>query len=276
MSDQHNHELKLARAVEHLQRFEVEVDAWLKRRPYRLTYDFDLKTNEKLLIAELTQAVPPSFALTIGDFLHNLRSALDNLVYELAVAYLDIGPLPEDRARRLEFPIFGDKVMTDYECRKKIGCIHPEAQAFIKELQPYQRGRGGRRNLLWTLHELSAKDKHRFPHLGVVSAEAVTLAVSVRPGRSRGIPTIPSAVRDMTGVASFEPFEDRAEILRWSVPPGIHAEVNMQKPPTFFVGFGKGAPDAIHGVKVQSVLRRTLHYVTKDVITPLRPFLSDH
>ncbi len=59
-------------------------------------------------------------------------------------------------------------------------------------------------------------------------------------------------------------------------PPGIHAEVNMQRPPTFFVGFGKGAPDAIHGVKVQSVLRRTLHYVTKDVITPLRPFLSDH
>ena len=261
MSGQYNHQLKLDRAVEHLQRFEAEVAAWLESHPYRLVHDRDLQTGEKLLIVELTEPVPSGFATIIGDCLHNLRSALDNLVYELAIAYIGIDPVPERRARMLKFPVLADRAMDARECRNKIGCVHPDAQAIIKDLQPYERGRGGRSNLLWVLHELSVNDKHRFPHLGVASARAISVFVASRSGV-------------LVGTPAWEPFEGRAVVLRYHSPTGAYAEVDMQRPPTFFVAFGKGVPDAIYGYRVEAALQETLKYMNRKVIAPLLPFLA--
>ena len=125
MTRQYNHQLKLDRALHHLQSLEREIAIWLESKPYRLINELDIQSGEKLLMVEPKEPVPPRLALIVGDCLHNFRSALDNLVYELAVAYLDIGPLPERRARGLEFPLFTDRVMETRECRNKIGCIHP-------------------------------------------------------------------------------------------------------------------------------------------------------
>jgi hypothetical protein len=251
----------MSRALEHLQSFEAEAAVWLRRHPYRLIHDRDLQTGEKLLIVDLTEPVPPAFATIIGDCLHNFRSALDNLVYELAIARIGIDPLPERRARMLEFPIIADRTMNSRECRNKIGCIHPDAQAIIKDLQPYQGGRGGRSNLLWVLHELSVKDKHRFPHLGVASAGTISVFAAGSSGT-------------LVGTPNWEPFEGRAEVLRYYSPTGAYAEVDMQRPPTFFVTFGKGAPAAIYGYRVEAVLRGILAYVTRKVIDPLVPYLG--
>jgi hypothetical protein len=187
-----------------------------------LIHDFEVRSGKKLLIAEPLEPVPPKLAPIIGDCLYNVRSALDNLVYELAIAYIGIDPLPEDRARVLEFPIFTDRVMEPRECRNKIGCIHPDAQTFIKESQPYKRGdRDAPKHILSVLHNLSIKDKHRFPHLAFFSPRTISLYMA-----------------DYTGILNVErdwgPIEGRAKtIARYFSPTGNYAEVDMQNPPTF-------------------------------------------
>jgi hypothetical protein len=137
MSEQFSHELKLDRASRHLDSLQAHVSEWRERHPYDYVVEPDPESGNQLVKVKLIEPPPHEFRLIIGDCLHNLRSALDNLVYELALAYVGIDPLPEDRTRKLEFPIFGNRSMTTGECRNKIGCIHPDAQTIIKELQPH-------------------------------------------------------------------------------------------------------------------------------------------
>ena len=160
-----SHQLKLDRASHHLACLDAKVREWTEGKPHRYVTKIDRKSHKKFVNIRLLKPPPDEFRLIIGDCLHNLRSALDSLVYELALAYNDIYPLPEDRAKVLEFPIFGNRMLDAKECRNKIGCLHLNAQAAIKGLQPYNRGNEFASDPLWKLHRLSNVDKHRVPHV---------------------------------------------------------------------------------------------------------------
>jgi hypothetical protein len=123
VSSQHNHELKLERAREHLQNLHAEIREWFEGDTYRYVPKLDPKSGKKRIYFEVLQDPPARFSLIIGDCLHNLRSALDSLIYELAIAYTGIDPLPEDRARELGFPIFGPMPLKSSKCREMIGCM---------------------------------------------------------------------------------------------------------------------------------------------------------
>jgi hypothetical protein len=262
MTRQHNHELKLDRALHHLQSLEKEAAAWLKRKPYRFVHDFDFKTGEKLMVIELLEPVPPEFATITGDCLHNLRAALDNLVYQLAVRYLDIGPLPSD-FRRSEFPIFTNRPMNAGECRNTIGCIHPRAQTIIKELQPHKTREAGENpasHVLAILHDLSVKDKHRFPHLGVLNVGTISFNIP----DPYAIPARPV----------FSPVVDRAIVLRYLSAPDAWAEVNMQRPPSLYIAFGEGSPKTIYRAPVESVLTEIHKWMVDKIFPQLVPYLD--
>jgi hypothetical protein len=109
VSDRFSHELKLDRASHHLDSLDAKVRDWRQRYPYDYILEIDRESDEELVKITLIEPLPAEFRLIIGDCLHNLRSALDNLVYELALVHIGVDPLPERRARVLEFPIFGDK-----------------------------------------------------------------------------------------------------------------------------------------------------------------------
>jgi hypothetical protein len=91
-----------------------------------------------------------------GDVLHNLRSALDHLVYHLAlVADPDAS---DDVLRKVAFPI--GKSLEDYRTlrtRKMEGVIESRAVEFIDSLKPYKSGN----EALWRLNEANNIDKHR-------------------------------------------------------------------------------------------------------------------
>ena len=97
--------------------------------------DFDPDTGEKLVVVEVLKQPPRELRLMIGDALHNLRSALDNLAYELAVAYTS--PLPPHLAETSEFPIFAEEAKYAKDRKRKIGAMHPDAQDEVTKLQPY-------------------------------------------------------------------------------------------------------------------------------------------
>jgi len=133
-----------------------------------LIHDRDLQSGHKLLIVEILKPMPPEFAAIVGDCLHNLRSSLDNLIYELAVAYKG-EPLSKSIEGHVAFPMFrSDTENTAKTLKCMIRGIHPGARTIVKGLQPYTRRDEAHKFILWILNELSNKDKHRFPHLGVL------------------------------------------------------------------------------------------------------------
>jgi hypothetical protein len=101
-----------------------------------------------------TWHVPDHVALIAGDVLHNLRSALDYLVYALIRAN---GKTPSTSAG---FPIFDHEPVSQKEKNwfdEKIKDIPDTAQDVIRFLKPYKGGD----DRLWRLHQLDIIDKHR-------------------------------------------------------------------------------------------------------------------
>ncbi len=135
-----NHEWKLARAVEHFKALEKEVRSWATGDPYSIAGERKHDGETVLSIESVNNPPPRYWSSLVGDCLYNLRSTLDHLVYELALAYNGGQPLPDDVAKDLEFPIFGTRRMKDGERKRKIGALSPAAQAVIEGMQPHRYG----------------------------------------------------------------------------------------------------------------------------------------
>ncbi len=260
MSDQFSHKLKLDWASHHLNSLDAKVRDWRDGETHDYAVEFDRESGKQRVKVKLSEPPPDEFRLIIGDCLHNLRSALDNLIYELAVAYTGFKPLPEDRAKRLEFPIFGPKAMSADACRKRIGCIHPDAQTIIKGLQPHNRGDKFASHPFWKLYQLSNMDKHRVPHITL-------LAVSTYAD----FPEVPGLPGTLT--INFGPFEDGAEIATYTPLTGdFDPEVHMDPLLTFGIAFGQGS--ATPGWNCSLALRWLHSHIVRDAVEPLAPYLT--
>jgi hypothetical protein len=263
MNEQFSHELKLSRASYHLERLDAEIREWRERATHRYVSRFNRESGKQLVYIRFPELIPSELPLIIGDCLHNLRSALDNLAYELAVRHHGTSPLPERFDRRSEFPIFGDREWKAHERRNKIGCIHPKAHAIIKRLQPYNNGDEFASHPLWQLHELSNMDKHRAPHITQVAVSAWA--------DNPHTPHVPGTITINLG-----PFEDGAEIAsytpRTSPVEGFDPHVHMEPLLTFGIFFGKES--GASGWRCRDALRRIQRYIVYDVLPPLvEPFL---
>src|SRR3954469_10609303 len=109
-------DFKLNRALEHLEALERELTTWLKTKPYTLVDEPDpdgapdsvkFRVRARRLRIERIEPVPDRFSLLIGDFLFNVRSALDHLA--LALAYKFTPSISDTQVGWSEFPIFGER-----------------------------------------------------------------------------------------------------------------------------------------------------------------------
>lgn len=263
MSSQYNHELKLERAREHLQSLDTKIRGWIEEDTYRYVPKLDPESGKKRIYFEVLQDPPPRYSLIIGDCLHNLHSALDNLVYELATVYTGIDPLPEERAKELAFPIFGPKPLKASKGREMIGCIHPDAQTIIKKLQPHLRGKKKyATSPLWQLYRLSNLDKHRLLH--------ATLHASVGGAYFPDSPLLPPDLSVNIG-----PTEDGAEIASYTPSASeTPSEVNMQF--SIMRGIAFGQQSEVAGEPVLMTLQTIEWYINTKVVRPLCLFLRRH
>ncbi len=266
MSERFSHEIKLDRASHHLNSLDAKVRKWRQRETHRYVRHLDRESGKEFWYIEFTEPVPVEFRLIIGDCLYNLRSSLDNLAYELAVAHHGSSPLPGGLDKRSEFPIFGDREWTVRERRNKIGCIHPRAQAIIKRLQPHNRGDRFASDPLWKLHELSNMDKHRAPH---VTQVAISTYADFPDA-----PHLPGTININMG-----PFEDGAEIATYAphtsaAVEGFDPKVHMDPLLSFGIFFGKGS--AAPGWRCGDALRWIQSYIVDKALPPLTPYLTGH
>ena len=255
--------LKLTRALRHIRDFEAEADRWLAKTPIKLHYTSDLATAERLILAELLESVPAELSTIAGDALHNLRSALDNLAYDLALAHKG-HPLPPRVAADSAFPMFAEeKPGTNKRLKRMLKGVHPEARTIIQGMQPYNPGHEGHQNVRWVLSDLNAKDKHRQPPLVVPAPSTVSFYVAGPEGALKATQNWPSLEVGR-----------KVEISRYSSAVGVYAGPDLQKPPEFFIAFGEGSPEAVVGSSVVSGLMEIHRDITERILPPLLPYLA--
>jgi hypothetical protein len=101
-------------------------------------------------------AIPERLSLIAGDAIHNLRSALDYLAYELA----EISSPGGFDESRIFFPISDGRDNHEARLRDIRSILRQDAIDALRVLQPYRGGKG-HGNTLWCLHRLDILDKHR-------------------------------------------------------------------------------------------------------------------
>ena len=139
MTYQPSYQLKLDRAAEHLESIETQERIWRQSDPCRVWTEPDLQSGGKRVWAEVLKPPPVTLAPVVGDCLHNLRSALDNLAYELALAHKG-SKMSKSIADKSQFPIFKTKAGFNHKGKAMIRGVHPGARTVIEGLQPYNRG----------------------------------------------------------------------------------------------------------------------------------------
>jgi hypothetical protein len=151
---------KLDRAKEHRDSLEAIIDPVLegKANQIQLRAERDSKTS---VYSFRVAATPDEWRLRvgilIGDVIHNLRSALDHLFWQLYLRYIGM-PKPGWETQRVPFPIEdrSERLRKKRETFRKIPSSH---WAIIEGAQPYKRR--NRKRVLAILRNLSNRDKHQ-------------------------------------------------------------------------------------------------------------------
>lgn len=271
-----SHEMLFFRALEQLEAFESAAKAWREVSADTISVDVDpqvvrdmqpdnpfkkVHPGEVGVELRFSEAYPinPNWALPVNESIHALRSCLDHLAYALACANTK-GPLPRSVVEGSEFPIYGKSALSDAIAKKKIGAIHPKAQAIIKELQPHLEA-DYRMNHLWALHELDRVGKHRL--LPIVGANVTKNVVSLGGDSNANMPhmiLLGGPVKDSAPVAYF--------VL---APRDPEREMKVDGVIAYDIDFGDNLPSLGSCSETVAVIG---HYIGTKVFPALEPFLT--
>lgn len=155
---------RVSRAQEHLEAIQSQLlayyhaDECVVRGKYNPKLDGGTGHVEDVTIT--TPPIHPRLNTLVGEFLHDLRSSLDHLAWQLV---LDAGRTP---SRATCFPIADADPGTDKKGERRSpgvpGGVSAAARTLIGAAQPYQWGARYREHPLWLLHQLWNIDKHRY------------------------------------------------------------------------------------------------------------------
>jgi len=161
-----DHHRKLAWAWEQIQTIDTEIEAFFRAGHLQSRVEIDRPMQQIRVIGELSEPIPQNWPLKVGDIVHNLRSALDHLVWAISSHDQNFASADESQKRRVQFPIcinygeyFGRKPKQGQRA-KRCHFIEPLALAEIDALQPYLLGSNATSHILAILNELSNHDKH--------------------------------------------------------------------------------------------------------------------
>lgn len=164
---------RVGRAAEHFDEINAVIDAFVNSDPYLLRLKRDPDGWFVSQIREITKGRPDQLGLVFGDFLHNLRSALDNLIWQLVIFN---GHAPSGGTGGNAFPIcsswprFVDSMF-------RLRGVSLEHVAFIEALQPYSGRNESVHKALRIVHSLSNVDKHQIVHqsIAIPAGKEVTI-----------------------------------------------------------------------------------------------------
>jgi hypothetical protein len=160
--------LKVKRAQKHMVDIKREAVRYTNTHPYEfIPIRQPYREHNIRHRLRIVQDPDPVLALMLGDFVHNLRCALDHII---------VACVPKcDRSETTSFPMSfvdlfakdpnGDFVSNDAKARenfkRSIGGLHPDARTIVIRAQPYNAGSEAGRWTLGIISRLDNTDKHR-------------------------------------------------------------------------------------------------------------------
>lgn len=195
------------------------------------------------------------WGIIIGDTVHCLRSALDQLVYGLA----------REPGKRTAFPVCLTEREWVTEAPARYWSVRPSFVRLIDNAQPYHRGDTAAEHPLALLSALSNLDKHRtIPTIALVpdNNEAEVFRVE-------GIANWPQ-IRFKKGTV----YEPRAVVADAKIVPddsGLEPDMDVKITSTFDVAFGDipGAPWLRHKTVLKTFNESIATPLVKNVFNPL-------
>lgn len=223
---------KIARADENIKQLEGEIKAFLDTHPYGLDWTHDAQRKTVAWTAKAPPEHPLRWSVIAGEVVHELRSALDHLAWQLVIAN---GETPD---KRTEFPVFEKRGTYRTEGVKRLRGMSRAARDQIEQCQPFQAGTALAEHALFIVHELNRIDKHQL--LNVVGS-------AIRPNKIQvgGVP----GTYNVTGMTTVlpdqvRPFNNGAEMFtlqyQGETPPDGYAGVDLEL--EFTVAFEEDGP----------------------------------
>lgn len=230
---------KINRAQQHLDNINAALRIQLgtemnARVPTNLDIDYQRKHMIVRFAAdEPVEPINPSLPLMVGDCIHNLRSALDHLVFRLALRHGS----GAKAAEKTFFPIYLTKSRFDERVENFVKpFISAAALAEIEKCQPYRAYDVPAEADIWILSQLDIIDKHRLLVVAEQKFAATDFALTftARDG---------NATRFAHAIANpkWKRMEAGAEIIRFDLTTAI--------------------PDAPGKVHVQSKVATTIQFI---------------
>lgn len=154
------------------------VDFW-ENNQARLVVEDDAQTGEKVISFAQEPILPREWGADVGQLINNARTALDHLIYALAI---EGGGSPE--SQKTGFPIFqsrieylkirgrGTRQITVRD--QHLAGVDERWRKKIDDVQPYRRGQHAYLDNLTTLAEIANSHKHKTLKTARVTIETPT------------------------------------------------------------------------------------------------------
>ncbi len=227
--------VKLARAGEHLETINAALRSFIE---VELNNSMMLSgmdpENPGWQIVSWATPVPeadPRIGAILGDFVHNVRSALDQLMWSLVAAS------GGKAGNHTHWPI----IETDGQWRNSITNrpategfppthgITDDALQLVKSFQPLTRGRKGRSNApLMQLLRLSNEDKHRTLHASLGVPVQIP-ALTIEPPGYVAIVSAQTVQRPIPVKEGAPLFRVKLRQITWPPPEGVEVRMKMPK-----------------------------------------------
>jgi hypothetical protein len=192
---------KIDRAHEHLTVLMKDITRYNHARPYRITKEVNADGTKHTFRFWYTEPIPALWGVLVGEAVHDLRSGLDQVLYQLTRHW-------KVTLEDTQFPIFTKRAKFEGVTPKKyptggapgsgrhwLRGVGPGPSAFIEQLQPYPQRRNLIADSICHLHELWNQDKHRLYHLwGVRFGNEQQLQIGRNNPASRFVVNMPSRI----------------------------------------------------------------------------------
>jgi hypothetical protein len=171
----HSAKLRLSRAKEHLIDLNDRIKAFFDAKPYKLVVESDSNGWIHAHKIKFTKPFPDDFAVVAADVVDNLRSALDQSWFAIAIISRVI-----KSSGKAYFP-FADNA-SDFDSVLRRGCKNfpHDILTLLRTFKPYKGGN----DLLWALNRICATNKHEMLAPTSINVNMGFSVVKTRKGRT--------------------------------------------------------------------------------------------
>ena len=262
--------LKLNRANYHLLELDQAINDFLEREPYSISYDRKSNGSRHIYRVHVHEEPPLAFGVIIGDCLQNMRSALDQLVWQLALR----AGKRQTPSRQTAFPMC--KAREEFRSKAAAGRVadlSADDRAKIERMQPYYV-REPKQHWLWHLNELARVDRHRILHPVGGVQDTIDIATGygdVKDFDFENFEVIPIAQFTINMSVTHAPFTDGAQVAKFglsTVEPHIDmSRVVMKCEFAYKMSFAQDVGIA-PAWGVVDVLGNIHHHINSEVLPP--------